>query len=191
MSSRSSIVCLPLLAVLAANGMTKSDLQIEAVGNAGLTQLMIAGSLDAIMDTPDWADEIQAAGVPLDLFPVDKLFPAMGAAVFSSDDTIRKRPDAIRGVVHGLIHAVQDCIDDPASAARDFCAAVPQQAGKQEQVERILRHYVTESFIVSPASDYGRFSPDQLERVEKFYLDQRLIEKPVPIADLYTNDFIG
>jgi len=40
-----------LLGVLAARGMHRPDLEIQAVGAAGITQLMIAGSLDAIMAT--------------------------------------------------------------------------------------------------------------------------------------------
>ena len=180
-----------LLGVLAANGVGKSDLQIEAVGNAGLTQLMIAGSLDAIMDTPDWADDIEAAGVPLDIFPVDRYFPAMGAAVFSSDATIRRRPDAIRGVVQALVHAVQDCIADPAAAARDFCAAVPQQAGKAEKVERVLRLYVEQSYRVTPLSGYGRFDAEQLTQIEDFYVANGLVEKRVAVGELYTNEFVG
>ncbi len=180
-----------LLAVLAANAMTKSDVQIEAVGNAGLTQLMIAGSLDAIMDTPDWADTIETAGTPLTFIPITHYFPAMGAAVFASDTGIKTRPDAIHGTIQALIRGMTDCLDDPTRAARDFCAAVPQQTGKEAQVTRILRAYISDSYAIPPGETFGLFNPTQLQAIETFYLANNLIEKPIPIDELYTNQFIS
>ena len=180
-----------LLAVLASNGLKRSDVQIEAVGPAGMTQLIIAGSLDAIMATPDWADTIEAAGVPLTYFPIDAIFPAMAQAVFSSDQFIARNPDATRAFVGALLHALRDCMEDPVAAARDFVAAVPQQAGKEAEITRILRRYDTDVYPTTPAKDLGRFDPERLRTVQKFYIDSAIIQKAVPIEDLYTNAFVS
>jgi NitT/TauT family transport system substrate-binding protein len=180
-----------LLGVLAASGLKKSDLEIQAVGPAGVTQLMIAGSLDALMSVPDWSDAIESAGVALDYFPIDDVFPAMAQAVLASDDTIKNKPDAVRGVVQAILRAVRDCIADPAAAARDFVAAVPQQAGKEAEVERIVRRYASETYLTNPPAKLGYFDPARLGKVEKFYLDNDIIHSAVPVEELYSNDFIG
>lgn len=180
-----------LLGALAASGLTRSDLQIEAVGNAGMTQLMIAGALDAIMATPDWAITIEDAGVPLDYFPIDKIFPAMAQAILASDDIIQKRPHVVGGVVQAILHGVRDCLADPVSATRDFIKAVPQQAGKEAVILRILRRYDNDSYRTNPPQDLGRFDANRLRMVQAFYLKNQIIRAAVPVADLYTNQFVS
>jgi len=180
-----------LLAVLAARGIKRTELQIEQVGPAGVTQLMIAQSLDGIMGVPEWSDTIAAAGIPLDFFPIDRIFPAMAQAIMASDETIKQKPDVVRGCVKAVLQAVRDCIADPASAAKDYVAAVPQHAGKGEQIERILRRYVTDVYHTDPPSALGRFDPQRLRTVQDFYLKNRIIQTAIPIADLYTNAFVS
>jgi NitT/TauT family transport system substrate-binding protein len=179
-----------LLAVLAASGLKRADLEIQAVGPAGVTQLMIARSLDGIMATPEWADTIETAGVSLDYFSVEKIFPAMAQAILTSDKLIKEHPEVVGGFVKSVIQALRDCMADPAAAARDFVAAVPQQTGKEADMERILRRYVTQIYATTPASALGTFDPARLKTVQKFYLDNNIIQTAAPIEDLYTNEFV-
>jgi len=190
-SSYQSTEYYTLLAVIAANGMKKTDLEIQAVGVAGVTQLMIAKSLDGIMAIPEWADTIETASVPLDYHNVEKVFPTMAQAILSSDRMIAERPAAVGGFVKATMQAMRDCIADPAAASRDFVAAVPQQTGKEAEVERILRRYVTQVFATTPASALGSFDPQRLETVQKFYLENKIIHSAVPMEDLYTNQFVS
>ena len=180
-----------LLAVLAANGIKRSDVQIQAVGPAGVTQLMIAKSLDGIMAVPEWSDAIESAGIELNFFKIDSTFPAMAQAILASDDIIKKRPEVVRGVVHAVLHAVRDCMSDPASAAKDYVSFVPQHKGKEKQIERILRRYVNDVYQTNPPSALGTFNPAQLKTVQDFYLKNKIITSAVPIKDLYTNEFVG
>jgi NitT/TauT family transport system substrate-binding protein len=179
-----------LLAVLAGSGIKRAELEIEAVGPAGVTQLMIAKSLDGIMATPEWAIAIEDAGVPLDYFSIERIFPAMAQAILASDTIIAQRPAAVGGFVKAVMRSLRDCIADPASAARDFVAALPQQAGKTALMERILRRYVTEVYATDPPSALGTFDPARLRTVQKFYLENKIIQKAVPVDDLYTNAFV-
>jgi NitT/TauT family transport system substrate-binding protein len=179
-----------LLAVLASSGIKRAELKIEAVGPAGVTQLMIAKSLDGIMATPEWAIAIEDAGVPLDYFSIERIFPAMAQAILASDTIIEQRPAAVGGFVKAVMHALRDCIADPASAARDFVTALPQQAGKTALMERILRRYVTQVYATDPPSALGTFDPARLRTVQKFYLENKIIQKAVPVDELYTNAFV-
>lgn len=180
-----------LLAVLASAGLRRTDLQIQAVGPAGVTQLMIAGSLDAIMTTPDWTDTIEGAGTPLDLHPIDAIFPAMAQAVYASDETIQRKPQVVRGFVRAILKGVRDCQQDPAAASRDFIAAVPQHAGKEAEMERVLRRYVEDVYATNPPSALGRFDPERLRTVQRFYMENGILQTAVPVEELYTNDFVG
>ncbi|AXK80358.1 ABC transporter substrate-binding protein [Pseudolabrys taiwanensis] len=179
-----------LLAVLAANGIKRDQLEIQAVGPAGVTQLMIAKSLDGIMATPEWAIDIEKGGVALDYFDVEKTFPAMAQAILSSDKFIKERPEAVRGFVHAVLQAVRDCMADQDSAVKDYVAAVPQHAGKEAYLKEILGRYVKDVYATEPASALGTFDPKRLATVQKFYVENQIIQKAVPVEDLYTNDFV-
>ena len=179
-----------LLAVLAANGLKRDDLQVQAVGPAGVTQLMIAKSLDGIMAVPEWADTIESAGVALDYYPIEHIFPAMAQAILTSDTLIKKRPAAVGGFVKSVMQALRDCMADPAAAAKDYVAAVPQHAGKEVVMERILRRYVTQVYATTPASALGTFDPARLKKVQSFYVANNIIQSAVPVEDLYTNQFV-
>lgn len=179
-----------LLGALAGYGLKRADVEIQAVGPAGMTQLMIAKSLDGIVSIPEWTDAIETAGVPLDRFSIDDKFPAMAQAILASDKIIEQRPALVRGAVKAVLKAVRDCVADPASAARDFITAVPQHAGKEREMERILRQYVDTVYKTEPASELGKFDPDRMKTVQKFYLDNQIIRTAVPIDELYTNKFV-
>jgi NitT/TauT family transport system substrate-binding protein len=180
-----------LLGALAGVGVRKTDLEIQAVGPAGMTQLMISGSVDAIMAVPEWSFMIEAAGTPLDYFPIDTLFPSMSQAVLASDTIIQKRPAVVRGFCAAVLKAMRDCIADPAGVAKDYVEFVPQQAGKAAEIEAILRRYVAEVYPTAPGVPLGKFEPQRLAAVQKFYVEQGIIQTAVPVEELYSNDFFG
>lgn len=180
-----------LLGVLAAHGMRRTDLQVQAVGPAGVMQLMIAGSLDAIVSVPEWTDAIQSANVEVDSFDMNEFFPAMAQVVMSSDSTIERRPEVVRGFVRGVLRAVQDCMDDLAAATRDYVAQVPQHPGKEAAIERIIRRYATEVYPSQPGIALGRFDAARMQTVQRFYLDNEIVRTAVPVDQLFTNAFAG
>ncbi len=180
-----------LLGVLASFGIHRNDVHIESVGPAGMTQLMIAGSLDAIMAVPEWSVMIESAGTPLEYFPVDAVMPSMAQAVLASDSIIKKRPEAVRGFVTAVLHAVRDCMQDPAAAAHDFVAAVPQQAGKAAEIEVIVRHYAKDVWPTEPPAELGRFDPARLAKVQHSYIENDVIQTAVPVEELYSNEFVS
>lgn len=176
-----------LLAVLAINGIQRSEVMIQAVGPAGISQLMIAKSLDGIMAVPEWSDLIESSGTALNYFKIDNDFPAFAPATLTSEKLIKERPEIVRGFVQAVLHAVRDCIEDPASVAKDCVTFMPQS---QAQIERVLRRYVTDIYQTNPPSALGTFDPKQLKTVQDFYLKNKIINSAVPIEDLYTNEFV-
>ncbi|MCB1311224.1 MAG: ABC transporter substrate-binding protein, partial [Sedimentitalea sp.] len=86
-----------LLGVLASAGLSKDDVDIQAVGPGGIIQLSIAGNLQAMSGVPEWIAAIQGAGVEMGQMPVDEVFPAMAQAIIASDKTIAERPEVVRG----------------------------------------------------------------------------------------------
>jgi len=179
-----------LLAVLASQGMTKADVNIEAVGFGGMVPLMVSGELQAICGAPEWAVLLEQAGTPVEVFQINRAFPAMAQAILASDSIIKQRPKAVAGFVHATLKAVREIMADPAAAAKAFVAAVPQQADKEKMVEAVLRHYAEAVYPVEPGRTLGAFDPKQVATVQQFYLKNDIVRKAVPIDELYTNQLV-
>ncbi|RAI43820.1 ABC transporter substrate-binding protein [Rhodoplanes roseus] len=178
------------LAALASAGLKKDDVSIEAVGPAGMVKLMISGDLAAISGVPEWTAAIEEAGVGVDVYPITTIFPAMAQAMLASDDTIAKKPKVVEGFVRATLKAVRDIQADPKTAAADYVKAVPQHAGREAQILDIMQRYNTLVYRTENPADLGKLDPKRIAAVQKFYVDSGIVQTAVPVADLYTNQFV-
>lgn len=180
-----------LLAVMADNGMTRADADIQALGSGGLIQNMIAGSVQAMSGVPEWIVAIQDAGVDLTVIPARQVFPAQAQAIIASDAMIAANPDAVGGFVRATLRAIDDIIADPAAAAAEYVTFVDRHAENVEQIERIMRFYVDSVYAPAEGRTLGAFDEAQLQQIQDFYVANEIVATAVPIADVYTNAFIG
>jgi NitT/TauT family transport system substrate-binding protein len=179
-----------LLGLLASEGLTKNDVDIQAVGPGGIIQLTIAGKLQAFSGVPEWITAVQAAGVEMDQMPIDTVFPAMAQAIIASDKAIAEKPEVIKGFVQAVVHAINDINADPEQAAKDYVGFVPQHEGQEKLVEGVMRAYSALIYPEAEGQPLGAFDPERIKKVQDFYLDAGIISKAVPVEDLYTNDFV-
>jgi len=179
-----------LLGVLASVGLSKDDVDIQAVGSGGIIQLNISGDLDGMSGVPEWIAAIEGAGVEMNQTPVDTIFPAMAQAIIASDKTIAERPEIVDGLVSAVLQGIRDIVADPAQAAKDYVAIVPQHEGQEAQIEAIMRSYATLIYPEGENQPLGAFDPDRIAAVQAFYLDSGIVQTAVPVDELYTNEFI-
>ena len=179
-----------LLAVLANAGLSKNDVDIQAVGPGGIIKLMISGDIQAMSGVPEWAAAIRGAGIDIQTVPINDIFPAMAQAILTSEDTIAKKPDVVRGFVQATIRAYKDVIADPAQAAKDYVAAVPQHEGKEKIMEGIMRSYI-KLVYGSDVANFGKFDEARMKAVQDFYISNEIVREAVPIGDTFTNQFVG
>ncbi len=85
-----------LLGMLASQGMTKDDVNAQAVGPVNVWKLFIAGQSDAFASTPDWTALVMMAKKNIEVIPSDSLFKSMAQAIIASDETIKNNPAADR-----------------------------------------------------------------------------------------------
>jgi len=177
-----------LQGMLASAGLTKADVDAQAAGPAGVWQLFAAGKADAMAAVPDWIVSAEQAGAKVKIFSSDDYFKSMAQAILVSDDTIQKNPELVRKLVRATLKGMQDIMKDPAAAARDYANAVPQHKGKEASVEAAFKLYNT--YVYPGQKVLGAIDPTRLAAVQKFYVKEGIVAKEVPLADLYTNQFL-
>ena len=179
-----------LLAVLADHGLSRSDVDIQALGSGGLIQNMIAGTVEAMTGVPEWIVAIQDAGVDLTVVPARDYFPAQAQALIASDRIIANNPDAVGGFVRATLRAIADIVEDPAQAAQDYVVYVDRHAENVEQIERIMRFYVDSVYAEMEGLPRGAFNQDMLQEIQDFYVANEIVREAVPITDTFTNQFV-
>ena len=179
-----------LLGALAATGVKRDSVDIQAVGQGGITRLVAAKSLDAIANVPENAAQIEALGTAVESFPIDSVFPSMAQAILSSDATIEKRPVALRAFVQATLRALRDCIADPDTSAKDYVAAMPVHQGEEAFFRDVIVTYARLVYRTEPGIPLGAFDPAGMDSVRSFFLQHDIIARDVKVQDLYTNRFV-
>ena len=177
-----------LLGALAKVGLRKSDLDIQAVGPAGVVNLVTTGSVDACACTPDWSVDVRAAVPGAIAMPTLDYFPSMAQAIVASDEAIAKKPKMLQGMVTATLRGMKFIMDDPAKAASVFAAATPSFAGKEAQLTRDFQEYVKRTY--EGQKEIGHIDAARLGEVQAFYRQQNLVRTDSPLDTLYTNAFV-
>lgn len=177
-----------LLGMLASAGLGKADVEAQAAGPAGVWQLFAAKKVDAMTGVPEWIAEVQATGAKLKIMPAFDYTKSMAQAILASDDIIKKRPDLVRKIVRATLHGLSDIMKDPKGAVADYVTAVPAHKGREAFVEETFKLYNT--YVYPGQTILGAMDRERLISLQKFYVDQGIVQKESPIGDLFTNEFL-
>ena len=174
--------------MLASQGMTKSDVNAQAVGPVNVWKLFLSGQSEALASVPDWTAQIMLAKKNIELIPSDQLFKSMAQAIIASDDTIKKNPELIQRIVRATLKGMKDIMADPAAAAADFVKATPELAGKEDYVALSFKLY--NQYVYGGQKVLGEMDEARLSALQDFYAKEGLIRSKSPVQDLYTNQFV-
>jgi NitT/TauT family transport system substrate-binding protein len=177
-------------AVLAHYKFSKQDVEVQALGRAGMLDLTAAGKTHGLVNVPDNAVDLEQRGVAVKTFPIDQVFPAMAIGIVASETTIAKRPQMIRTFIKVMMRSLQYTIDDPDQAAKDYVASMPMHAGKEAYFAEVLKLYNKNVYRPDEPGVMGAFNRDRVAEVEKFYLDNGIIRTAVPLDEVFTNEFV-
>lgn len=176
------------LGALAANGIKKSDVHIEAVGPGGMVSLVVAGAVDACVCTPDWEIDVKNATPETVSMPLTKYIPTMAQAIIASDDEIAKHPQRVRAIVQASLKGMQFVIDDPDKAANVYIKALPAFAEKKALMTQILSNYVTRTYQGQKV--LGETEPAKLTALQQLYMKEGIVHTTEPVDTFYTNQFL-
>ncbi len=177
-----------LLGMLAKVGLTKNDVNAEAVGATNIWKMFVAGQVDAMASVPDWTVEAIDAGAKVRVIRADDYFHSMAQIIVASDQTIKEKPELIRKLVQATIHGYRDIMKDPDGAARDYVKAVPQRAGQEEKMAQVFKLY--DEYVYPGQKVFGEMDEKRLASLQDFYLKEGIIEHATPVKDLYTDQFV-
>lgn len=177
-----------LLGALASVGINKNQVNIEAVGPAGVTMFVKSGKAAACACVPGWSANIKMALPDALTFPTQDYFPSMAQSIVASDAMIKKDPQMIRAIVQATLKGMEYISKDPVAAADQYIKFEPIYADKRQFIINAFKAYT--KYEYKPQAVPGEINPQTLAQLQKFYLDHKIIREAVPVSDLYDNQFV-
>ncbi len=179
-----------LLGMLASQGMSKDDVNAQAVGPVNVWKLFAAGQADAMAAVPDWIQfaTAQNKDLKIEIIPSDTHFKSMAQAIIASDETIAKNPELVKKLVRATLKGMKAIMDDPAAAAVDYVKAVPENAGREAAMTEVFQLYV--KYVYADQKVLGEIDEKRLSDLQDFYFAQGIVREKTPVTDLYTNRFV-
>ncbi len=177
-----------LLGMLASAGLTRHDLDIQAAGPTGIWQQFAAGRAVAFAGPVDWALNARQAGAKVKILRADNYTQSMAQAILASDELIQKRPELIRKLVRATLRGLDDVMKQGKGVVPDYVAGAPTFKGKEAFIEEVVQLYT--EYTYKGQKVLGAMDPERLAAVQKFYVKEGIVPKEVPVAELYTNQFV-
>ena len=178
-----------VMAMLSTAGLTKNDVNIIAAGPAGGWQLFAAGKADTTAGPPEWAVYAEQAGAKTKIYRMNTWVKSMAQAILASDEAIEKHPETVRKLVDGTLKGLADIMKDPKAVVPDFVKASPNFKGKEKLIETVLERYI--QYVYSGQKKLGVIDPDRMAAMQKIYVEQGIVQKEMPLAELYTERFVS
>ena len=178
-----------LLGVLASAGLTKNDVEVQAAGPVGVWQQPASGKAQAFAGPVDFAISARGAGAKVTTVASDQFIPTTTQAILASDEMIAKRPELIQKLVRATLAGLADIMKDPKAVVPDFVAGSPTFKGREAFLEDVFSQYT--QYTYQGAGPLGAINAEKLAAIQKFYVSQGIVPKETPVADLFTNQFVG
>jgi NitT/TauT family transport system substrate-binding protein len=178
-----------LLGMMGKSSLTKSDVDIQAAGPAGVWQQFAAKKAVAMAAVPDWTVSAIDAGAKVSILPADVYFKSMAQAIVASDETIAKNPELVQKLVRATLKGMRDIMRDPKAASIAYVAHVPAHKGKEDYIQRVFEMY--NKYVYANQKVLGQMDEGRLAELQKFYVSNGIVPKEVGVKELYTNQFAG
>ena len=178
-----------LLSMLSKVGLSKHDVNIQAVGPAGVWHQFASKKASAMAGVPDWTVNAMEAGAAVDILPADIYFKSMAQAILAFDETIQKNPQLVQKLVRITLKGMRDIMADLKAATTVYARQVPIYKGREATILanfELYKKYVYAAQKVPGQMDEARFGERQ-----KFYVGNGVVAKEAPLKDLYTYQFIS
>jgi NitT/TauT family transport system substrate-binding protein len=176
------------LGMLAAVGLSKEDVNIQATGASNIWKFFLARKADAMAGVPDFIVEAENHGARIRVIPSSAYFASMGQAILASDQTIKERPQLVHSLVRATLRGMKDVMDDPAGASVAYVSAVPERQGQEKHIQRVFELY--KQYVYGGQKVLGEMDRDQLARLQDFYVKQGISKAVLPVDDLFSNAFV-
>lgn len=181
-----------LLALLYANKMNESDLQVQEIGFAQVAAL----SEDKVQVASGYGNnepvQLDQQGVKVNVIRVADFYPLASDGLIAGETLIKEQPDVVRAFVRATLRGMQDVIANPDEAFTIALTYIPEAkrgdpALQRKVLQETLPYWQSD---LTAAKGLGYTDIASWKATHRFLRDSGLLKSDVELASAFTNDFI-
>lgn len=168
-------------------GLDESAVDLEEIGftqAAAVSEKKVDAAVVYIANEPI---QLKAAGQEVDVIEVSDYIDLVSNGLVTNETLIRENPDLIRRFVRATLRGLAYTIDNPDEAFTIARQAVPEITDEDAPTQRAV---LDASIELWRSDQLGLSSAQAWSDSAEFMLETGLIESPVEVDELYTNEFV-
>lgn len=174
-------------ALLNAGGLTEQDVTLDSIGYnqvEALTADTIQAGVIYITNEPV---QLRSQGYQVDVIQVSDYVQLVSNGLITNEQTASENPELVRAMIRAILKGIQDTIQDPDEAYEISKKYVEALAQADEKVQKeVLATSIAQYQIARP----GYSEPQSWENMQNVMLEMGLLEQPLDLAQVYSNDFL-
>ena len=184
-----------LLALLYANQMKESDLNIQDIGFAQVAALTEGKVQVASGYGNNEPIQLDQQGVKVNVIRVADFYPLASDGMITSEALITGEPDLVRGFVRATLKGMQDVIAAPDEAFKISLDVIPELKSSDAKIQDLQRKVLQETLPywqsdLTTQQGLGFSDIKSWEATHKFMRDSGLLKSDVDLSKAFSNDYI-
>jgi len=184
-----------LLALLYANQMKESDLNIQDIGFAQVAALTEGKVQVASGYGNNEPIQLEQQGVKVNLIKVADFYPLASDGILTSESLIKDQPDLVRGFVRATLKGMQDVIASPEEGFKVTLDVIPELKSSDSKIQDLQRKVLQETLPywqsdLTKQHGLGFSDVKSWEATHKFMRDSGLLKSDVDLSKAFSNEFI-
>jgi len=174
-------------ALVYAAGLDENAIRLESIGFTQ-AEAISQGQVDAaVVYIANEPVQLSQGDMEVDVIEVSDYIDLVSNGLITNETTIRENPDLVRRLVRATVRGLEYTLDHPDEAFAIARQAVPEITDEDAPTQRA----VLDASIELWRSDRpGVSDPQAWSASVEFMLATGLIESPVDVDSLYTNEFL-
>ena len=178
-----------LRGILEAGGLTEQDIKEESIGftqAAAISEDTVDAAVDYAVNGPV---QMALQGIETTQIALDDSLAIPANGLVTNEKTIQENPQLVAKVVRAIQKSVQYTVNNPDEAFRIALKAIPEAGGANEKANRAIFDASLAYWTPPGGAPPCVTTPAAWEITAEFMQRIGLVDKSVPAADLFTNEF--
>jgi NitT/TauT family transport system substrate-binding protein len=184
-----------LLALLYANQMQESDLNVQDIGFAQVAALTEGKVQVASGYGNNEPVQLEQQGIKVNVIKVADFYPLASDGIIAAEKLIAEQPDLVRGFVRATLKGMQDVIANPDEAFAISLEYIPELQKADDATKGLQRTVLQETLPywqsdATAREGLGHTDAASWQATHTFMRDSGLLKNDVDVTKAFTNQFL-
>ena len=174
-------------ALMGAAQLKEEDLTLVSIGFNQVEALVSGQVQSAVIYLANEPSVLHSQGYDVDVIAVADYLKLVANGLVTNEKTIQEDPELVRAFSEALLKGISDAAEDPEEA---YEISKKYVENLEEADEALQKEVLAESIKLWQLDQPGYSDPAGWENMQTVMLEMGLLESPLELEKVFTNDFI-